>query len=112
MNSQELMSIYENVANITDQMLRAAQASNWDLLVKLEASCSAQTQAIKENTEQVQLASADRENKIRIIKKILSDDAQIRDLVHPRMKHISDLMRTSSSQRRLTKAYQLDHRTR
>ena len=42
MNSLELISIYENVAVLTDQMLDAAQRGNWDLLVKLEASCTLQ----------------------------------------------------------------------
>lgn len=112
MNSQEMMSIYENVANITDQMVRAARDSNWELLIKLEATCSEQAQAIKDNIETVPLRSGDRENKIRIIKKILSDDRQIRDLVQPRMKYLSELMCASSSQRKLTRAYHLDHRAR
>jgi flagellar protein FliT len=112
MNAQEMLKMYENVANITDQMLQAALDGNWELLVRLEADCTAQASLINNNREQVPLANTERLEKIRIIKKILSDDRQIRDLVEPRMNFLSDLMRSSRTHRQVSKAYQQDHRGR
>lgn len=109
MNGQELLYMYENVATITDQMLKAALNSNWELLTKLEARCTAQAKLINETSEQVILADPERQQKIRIIKKILADDKQIRDLIEPRMNFLSDLMRAAKSKSQVTKAYQLDH---
>ena len=109
MNGQELLYMYENVASITDQMLKAALNSNWELLTKLEARCTAQAKLIHDSGEQVVLADPERQEKIRIIKKILADDKQIRDLIQPRMNFLSELMRSAKSQRQVTKAYQLDH---
>lgn len=110
MNGQELLLVYENVAAITGQMLSAAQASNWDLLVKLEASCTSQAQVITEHSGQVQLADGERQNKARIIQQILANDRQIRDLVEPRMAKLSEMMRYSTTQTKIARAYQLDHR--
>ena len=37
MNSVEVISIYEQVATITDQMVVAAEHADWELLAQLEA---------------------------------------------------------------------------
>ncbi|PRC91491.1 flagellar protein FliT [Solimicrobium silvestre] len=110
MTSQELMTIYENVASLTDQMVGAAQSNNWTLLAKLEEKCSLQVQAIKDNDVPVVLANEQREKKVCVINKILADDRKIRDITEPRMAQLSELMKSSSSQRKLFRAYQLDHR--
>ncbi len=106
MNSLELISIYENVAVLTDQMLDAAQRGNWDLLVKLEASCTLQVQDIKNNETPVMLEKEHRERKIRVIKRILDDDRKIRDLTEPWMAQLQRIMQTSAVHRKLSKAYQ------
>jgi len=36
MNGQEMLQAYENISELTDQMLKAAQSSNWDLLIRLK----------------------------------------------------------------------------
>jgi flagellar protein FliT len=105
------MSIYENVAVITEQMVGAAQEHDWQLLAKLEESCSAQVQAIRENDKPVQLVEADQMKKVNVIKKILADDRKIRDITQPRMAQLSEMMRRSSTQSKLARAYQLDHRS-
>ncbi len=110
MNSQELMSIYENVAVITGQMVGAAQEHDWQLLAELEDSCSAQVRAIRENDTPVELAQADQMKKVDVIKKILADDRKIRDITQPRMAQLTEMMRRSSTQGKLARAYQLDHR--
>ena len=110
MNSQELISIYENVANITAQMLGAAQDSDWPLLATLEERCSMQVQAIKEDESPVELARDEREKKVQVIQRILADDRKIRDITQPRMAQLSEMMRRSSTQTKLARAYKLDHR--
>ena len=108
MTSLELIAIYENVADITDQMLSAARNRNWDLLVKLEASCTVQVQTIKDNEIPVILERDVRDKKIGVIKKILDDDRKIRDLTEPWMQQLTQLMKYSEVQRKLTHAYQID----
>ena len=110
MNSQELMSIYENVADITAQMLEAAQDNDWQLLVRLEERCSMQVQAIKDDDGPVELAQDEREKKVKVIQRILADDRKIRDITQPRLAQLSEMMRRSSTQTKLARAYKLDHR--
>jgi len=110
MNSQELISIYENVATITEQMVHAAEEHNWQLLATLEASCTAQVQVIKDNPEPVELAQEDYTKKVGVIKRILADDRKIRDITQPRMAQLGELMRRTSTQSKLARAYQHDHR--
>lgn len=110
MNSKELMSIYENVADITGQMVSAAQINDWQLLAKLEERCSLQVQAIKDDPDPVKLARDEQEKKVSVIKKILADDRKIRDITQPRMAQLTELMQRSSTQCKLARAYQLDHR--
>jgi len=110
MNSKQLISIYENVADITAQMVNAALDNDWQLLAKLEARCSDQVQAIKDDPTPVELERAEHEKKVSVIKKILADDRKIRDITQPRMAQLGEMMRRSSTQRKLARAYQLDHR--
>jgi len=110
MNSHELISIYENVAELTAEMVHAAQEHDWQLLAMLEERCSRQVQVIRDNNTPVELGSEERDQKVRVIKKILADDRLIRDLTQPRMAQLSQLLQRSSTQQKLARAYQLDHR--
>ena len=105
MNSLELISLYENVATITGNMLEAARSGNWELLERLEHDCSSRVQTLRENEIPFDLPTDMRDKKIRIIKKILADDKEIRDLTEPWMAQLSDLMKNSSTTRKLSRAY-------
>jgi flagellar protein FliT len=105
MDNIEMISIYENVATITDQMLNAARSSDWDLLSKLESDCSSQVQTLKDNDTGLALPPELKSKKIQIIKKILAHDKEIRDLTEPWMAQLSNLMKTSELSRKISQAY-------
>lgn len=110
MNSKELMSIYAEVADITSHMVGAAESNDWLLLAKLEERCSVQVQAIKDDPDPVKLGREEYDQKLKMIKKILADDRKIRDITQPRMAQLTEMMQRSSTQRKLARAYLLDHR--
>lgn len=105
MNSLELISLYENVAVITGNMLEAARSGDWELLEQLENDCSSRVQTIRESEIPFDLPSEMRDKKIRIIKKILADDKEIRDITEPWMERLVNLMKDSSTNRKLNKTY-------
>jgi flagellar protein FliT len=105
MSSQEILSIYENVADITGQMLAAARTGDWELLASLETRCSSQVDILRKNDATAPLPPAARANKVRIIKKILADDREIRNITEPWMAQLSTMMNSSSTERKLSKAY-------
>ena len=105
LNNQEVISLYETVAEITDQMLLAAKCGDWDRLAVLENRCADHVDVLKAETQPEALSPEVRDTKIRIIKKILDDDRQIRDLVQPWMAQLSRLMHSSGTERKLSQAY-------
>jgi len=106
MDNQDIISLYETVADITDQMLAAAKTGNWEHLAELESRCSSQVEIIKMNDQPREpLTPSAREQKSRIIKKILEDDRQIRDITEPWMARLSALMRSTGTERKLAQAY-------
>lgn len=105
MDSQEVLSLYEAVAVLTDQMLTAARNSDWEQLVALELLCANHVETLKLNEAPPALSDAAREEKVRIIKKILADDREIRNLTQPWMKKLSVLMNSAGVQHKLSRIY-------
>jgi flagellar protein FliT len=85
MNGQEIISIYEAVADLTGQMLNAARAGEWKHLTALENDCARHAQSLEESERHALLSDELRARKVRIIQKILADDREIRDLAEPWM---------------------------
>ncbi len=109
MDSQEVISLYETVAGITDQMLAAARNGNWDELVALEARCAGQVALLKAGEPPVPLTGVVRERKVQIIQKILSDDREIRNITEPWMTQLAKLMNSTGTERKLNHAYGTAH---
>ncbi|WP_295751197.1 flagellar protein FliT [Undibacterium sp.] len=105
LNSMEMISIYENVAEITDRMLIAAKSADWDLLTELERTCYNSVQEIQNKDTNLELPLEIKNKKIAIIKKILADDKEIRDITEPWMLQLSKLMKNSESNRKLSQSY-------
>ncbi len=105
MTSQEILSVYEAMVALTEQMVQAAAASDWDSLVLLEQRCAAHVRQLKEATPAVELDAPNRERKIEAIRKMLDDDRKIRDLTMPWMSRLSALINSTGTERRLASAY-------
>jgi flagellar protein FliT len=105
MNSQEIISLYEAVSEITDQMLAAARAGDWDQLIALEAHCASHVQTLQNDGPPAPLTGAVRERKVKIITKILADDREIRNLTEPWMAQLAQLINSTSAERKLANVY-------
>jgi flagellar protein FliT len=105
MTGQEVLSVYEEMVELTGQMLAAANAGDWDQLVELEHHCHARVQLLKQAEPAEALNASGRQKKTAIIRKILEDDRKIRDLTTPWMAQLSALINNTGTQRRLAHAY-------
>lgn len=105
MSSLEMMSVYEKVSLITGRMLDAARNSDWDELASLEEQCSACIDVLRAKDSHGLLPESERQRKVGVIRKILDDDRQIREIVTPWMTHLSALINSSGTERRLNRAY-------
>lgn len=107
MTGQELVCVYETMVGITDQMLDAATASDWDRLSELEQQCAACVRQLKEHEGAQPLAGPQRAKKVDAIRRMLAADRQIRDLTTPWMARLSALISNTSTERRVARAYGL-----
>ena len=78
MTSNEVLSMYENLAGLTAKMSLAAQAGDWNTLDRLENQCADQAAATL--TGVPALSGAPRLRKIDLLKQIMANDRAIRDV--------------------------------
>jgi len=80
---QTLMDYYRAIEALSLQMLEAAQAENWDEVVRLEGACAVQIEQLRFKSRSEELQPQERAEKTRIMQRILHNDAQIRYLAEP-----------------------------
>lgn len=105
MDSEEVISLYESVAQITNRMLAAAREGNWDQLATLESDCAGHVHLLETGEAPIKLTSELRHRKVVVIKQILADDREIREITEPWMAHLSNLINSSNTERKLSMTY-------
>lgn len=105
MSGDEVIAIYESIAKLTDQMLAAAKNSDWPLLTALEAQCGNHIATLRAFEEGISLSEQHRNRKVDIIRKILEDDRDIRNLTEPGLKRLSALIHNNHTERKLASTY-------
>lgn len=106
MSGQDVVSVYEAMVGITDQMLAAADASDWDRLAQLEHQCAACVRQLKASEALNQpLGAPERAKKAHAIRRMLDSDRKIRDLTQPWMARLSAMISNKTVERRIARAY-------
>ncbi len=90
MTSNEVLSMYENIAGLTSKMAVAANAGDWNGLARLESECAQQSRAVE--TGVPALEGAPRLRKIDLLKQIMANDRAIRETTEPWMAQLSNVM--------------------
>ncbi|HEY0906118.1 MAG TPA: flagellar protein FliT [Methylophilus sp.] len=104
--SDALINHYESAAKLMEQMLLAARQSAWDKVSELEQSYMLKIDVIKTleqnlRLQEAVLSSALQQRKQVLVKKILADDGEIRQLLFPVMRRITSLIFDAQSQGRM-----------
>jgi len=105
MTSADIIATYEAVLAVTGKMLEAARNADWDLLVEHEKQCRALVDKLMTARNEAALDADSRKRKAEIIRKVLSDDAAIRDLTQPWLARLQHLMTSAGRERQLHAAY-------
>jgi flagellar protein FliT len=92
MTSNDVLSMYENLAGLTAKMSVAAQSGDWASLASLEKQCASQATAVQ--TGVPALSGAPRMRKIDLLKQIMANDRAIRDVTEPWMGRLENAMAT------------------
>lgn len=86
------LSHYEVLADASLAMLEAARAGDWLKVSDIESLCVQLVAQLKASKAQRRLNRAERLRKRELIRRILAQDAEIRDLLEPRFTHINRLI--------------------
>ena len=81
MTSNEVLSMYENIAGLTTRMASAAHAGDFEKLARLETQCAIHAAAT--GTGVPALDGASRMRKIDLLKMIMANDRAIREVTEP-----------------------------
>jgi flagellar protein FliT len=90
-SNEEYFARYEAIAAISERMLLAARRASWNDLVPLQEEYRHLVDALHDAEDGVKLDEPERLRKYDLIRRILADDAAIRDLANPRMATLSAL---------------------
>lgn len=100
---------YELLSSITAQMRIAATDGQWDQLVELEKQCSQHVAVIKTQNVGIPPNESTRLRKVELIRKILADDAEIRNHTEPWVKQLQHIMHSTGQERRLQQTYSSEY---
>lgn len=86
-------------------MREAAVQGEWDRLVDLERQCSQRVESMKALDANTPLDENTRQRKVALIRKILADDAEVRNRTEPWMAQLQRIMQSARQEGRLLDAY-------
>ncbi|MFN0302493.1 MAG: flagellar protein FliT [Burkholderiales bacterium] len=99
------MSTYETLANRSAAMLDAARRSDWDVVIFMEQECSEIIGNLKSSSDVIPEDARARQRKTQIIRRMLIEDAEIRDLAQPQLARLARLIQVTGKQTRVEQAY-------
>jgi flagellar protein FliT len=105
LDCQRLLSAYDCLARTTGHMLSAAQSRDWDKLVDLEKHCADLVARMSALETEEPLPEDLRQRKAAMIRKVLADDAAIRNITEPWLQQLGAMLGSNGQERRLLHAY-------
>jgi flagellar protein FliT len=82
-----LIDYYKAIEESSAKMLEAAKVQDWDGVVRFEGACAVLIEQLRSRAKTEELDLAARQEKTRIMLRILNNDAQIRYLAEPWLAH-------------------------
>jgi flagellar protein FliT len=105
LGSKDVLEYYDSMAGASRRMLAAARDDDWDTVMALERDCAAIVEHLRRAGEPP-LSGDEQRRKAQIIRGLLADDAEIRNLAQPRLAELATLIESTANQRKLDRAYE------
>lgn len=96
---------YEELLVLSEQMLEAASASNWDALTDLQKVYQAEVERLRQLDHSAPFSDEERLRRFHLLERILAFDARIRDLTMPRLAELGRLLTNTRRKQDLATAY-------
>jgi flagellar protein FliT len=84
---QMLIDYYQAIEDSSSRMLEAAKREDWDGVVRFEGACAVLIEQLRARAKVEALDETTRQEKSKIMLRILNIDAQIRYLAEPWVEH-------------------------
>lgn len=81
--TERLLDYYKAIEDASRQMLEAARLEDWDGVVRCEGACAVLIEQLRLKAQSHDLPREDRSEKVRVMQRILRNDAEIRVLAEP-----------------------------
>jgi flagellar protein FliT len=92
---QLLLAYYKAIEDSSSKMLDAAKAEDWEKVVRFEGTCAVLIEQLRYRAKEEELPPEQRQEKARIMQRILRNDAEIRYLTEPRLTQIEQMIEGS-----------------
>lgn len=102
---QSVIAYYESIALHSKRMVEAARRSDWDQVVAIERDCAVLIGRLRAGADANALPERERRRKIELIRSILADDAEVRNLAQPWLADVGRFLKTTQVQRSVEQAY-------
>jgi flagellar protein FliT len=100
-----VLDCYEAIARASGRMLAAAQSADWDALIAAEMACARSITEVSALSRAAAISAEGNKRRMAIIHRVLADDAQIRNLVEPRLAKLESFLHGRATGRRVQNAY-------
>jgi flagellar protein FliT len=91
-----LLNIYAMFAEHSGAMLESAQRGDWDDVVRREKACSQLIDRLRHPTALKPADEDGRQECMHLVRKVLADDAAIRDIAHSWLRELDQTLRPLS----------------
>ncbi len=91
MPTDALLDYYRAIEHSRARMLEAARSRDWDEVVRCEGACAVLIEQLRYRSQNETLPRDEREEKTRIMQRILRNDAEIRVLAEPWLAQVEHL---------------------
>ena len=102
---EQLLLTYDQLSHTTGVMLNAAQAGDWERLATLERDCSKLVARLSALESDDPLPEGLAQRKATLLRKVLADDAAIRDITEPWLARLGAMLGANRCERRLLNSY-------
>lgn len=89
---EQLIELYRSIELASHAMLAAAMDADWDLVAREQAHCSALIEHTRRLVPAVTLTRGQQQTRLRILQRILQNEAVIRKLAHPWTERLEQLL--------------------
>lgn len=100
-----IISHYESMSLASTSMLNAARRSDWDSVAAAEKDCARIIEELKTLGDLVPQDPLLKQRKAEIIRKVLAEDKEIRDLAQPWLNELESFIKSASTNKKLVHTY-------